>query len=142
MEKFDYEKAVETLSVFNDEHIARVTAEGIINLIEGYEMDANKEELTKDYRIRIKKLDLLIMELIEKKDNGEITSEQYQKQVAVYDAEMDMAHEAIRQIVIEISEAKSRALKQFMQGVGLALMRPTLQSMNEKNQQQKLPHDS
>lgn len=140
MEKFDYEKAIETLSVFNDEHIARVTAEGIINLIEGYEMDANKEGLTKDYRIRIKKLDLLIMELIEKKDNGEITLEQYKKQVAVYDAEMDKAHEAIRQIVIKISETKSQALKQFMQGVGLALMRPMLQSI-DMNQQKKLPHD-
>ena len=121
---------MDTLSILTGALGAGLATWGIINLLEGYELAATKDEIAADYRSRMNEIDLLLQQLFEDKATGRITAAQYKALCGEYDAEANELAEALNSLDAEIAAQKGRAVNHIIQGAGFAAIAPTLHSMD------------
>ena len=124
MKQHNFSSETEVLTTLVGALGAGLGAWGTINLLEAYKRNAEKDEITAEYRSRINELDLLLQGLFEDKATGKITAAQYQAKCAEYDAEMDTLFEALHDLDKDIAAQKRHGMEQLLTGGRLALFAP------------------
>lgn len=124
MKPYDYDEAIETLSVLTNALGTGLAVWGVVGLLDAYSEEAEQKETAELIQNRIVELDGRLKRLDMDRAAGKISVSRYARLYADYEAEQSGLIETLDAMREEIDAQKKQGLRQIMGGAGIAALAP------------------